>query len=161
MGKHLLLIGGGHAHMVTLANLHTFVEKGHRVTVVGPSAFHYYSGMGPGMLGGTYSPEDIRFATQHVVEKKGGTFVLAKAISVDADQKTVGLDNGETVSFDVVSFNAGSYVPRLDLAEGARDVYAVKPIERLLQAKLFGFHVSSSWAFVALLNLKAYPLSFH
>ncbi|MBW2177090.1 MAG: pyridine nucleotide-disulfide oxidoreductase, partial [Deltaproteobacteria bacterium] len=41
MGKHLVLVGGGHAHMVTLANLHTFVEKGHRVTVIGPSAFHY------------------------------------------------------------------------------------------------------------------------
>jgi len=135
MGKHLLLIGGGHAHMVTLANLHTFVERGHRVTVVGPSAHHYYSGMGPGMLGGTYTPGDIRFATQHVVEKKGGLFVLAKATGIDADAKTVSLDTGETVSYDVVSFNAGSYVPRLDLAEDAGDVYAVKPIERLMQAR--------------------------
>ena len=38
MTKHLVLVGGGHAHMVTLAKLHTFVEKGYRVTVVGPSA---------------------------------------------------------------------------------------------------------------------------
>ena len=36
--KHLVLIGGGHAHMVTLAKLHTFIEKGHRVTVIGPSS---------------------------------------------------------------------------------------------------------------------------
>ncbi len=79
MGKHLVLVGGGHAHMVTLAKLHTFVEKGHRVTVIGPSAYHYYSGMGPGMLGKTYAPDDIRFSTQHVVEKQGGTFILDKA----------------------------------------------------------------------------------
>ena len=35
MSKHLVLVGGGHAHMVTLANLHRFVEKGHSVTVIG------------------------------------------------------------------------------------------------------------------------------
>ena len=29
MGKRLVLVGGGHAHMLTLANLHTFVANGH------------------------------------------------------------------------------------------------------------------------------------
>ena len=62
MKKNLVLIGGGHAHMVTLANLHAFIEKGFGVTVIQPSEYHYYSGMGPGMLGGTYKPDDIRFA---------------------------------------------------------------------------------------------------
>ena len=60
MGKKLVLVGGGHAHMVTLANLHAFVDKGHDVTVIQPSEHHYYSGMGPGMLGKVYAPEDIR-----------------------------------------------------------------------------------------------------
>jgi len=82
MAKHLVLVGGGHAHMMTLANISAFVERGHRVTVIGPSEYHYYSGMGPGMLGGTYSPSDIRFATKHVVEKQGGVFVLGKAVLV-------------------------------------------------------------------------------
>lgn len=135
MGKHLVLVGGGHAHMVTLAKLHTFVENGHRVTVIGPSSHHYYSGMGPGMLGKTYSPEEIRFATQHVVEKKGGVFVLGKAARVQADEKTVILESGETISYDVISFNAGSYVPRLNLSGRVEDIYSVKPIERLMQAQ--------------------------
>jgi NADH dehydrogenase FAD-containing subunit len=72
MRKHLVLVGGGHAHMVTLANLRVFIEKGYKVTVFGPSPYHYYSGMGPGMLGRTCAPEDIRFFTRHVVEKQGG-----------------------------------------------------------------------------------------
>ena len=50
--KQLVLIGGGHAHMVTLANLRAIGAKGCRVTVIQPSDHHYYSGMGPGMLGG-------------------------------------------------------------------------------------------------------------
>jgi len=135
MAKHLVLVGGGHAHMVTLAKLHTFVEKGYRVTVVGPSAYHYYSGMGPGMLGKTYTPDDIRFATQHVVEKQGGTFIFGKAVGVDPNTKTLFLESGDQIAYDVISFNAGSYVPLLNLSEMTGDIYSAKPIERLLEAQ--------------------------
>jgi NADH dehydrogenase FAD-containing subunit len=135
MAKHLVLVGGGHAHMMTLANINEFVGKGHRVTVIGPSEHHYYSGMGPGMLGGTYSPSDIRFATKHVVEKQGGVFVLGKAVRVRPDERLIELESGETVPYDVVSFNAGSYVPRLNLSEDTGNIYPVKPIERLVEAQ--------------------------
>ena len=135
MRKHLVLVGGGHAHMVTLANLHKFIEKGHKVTVVAPSPYHYYSGMGPGMLGRTYTPDDIRFFTQHVVEKQGGTFILGKAVGVDPKKKKLILESGETVSYDIVSFNVGSYVPESITTGTARDVFTVKPIEKLIDAQ--------------------------
>ena len=135
MGKHLVLVGGGHAHMVTLANLHTLTEKGHDVTVIGPSAYHYYSGMGPGMLGGQYTPDDIRFATRDLVEKKGGTFILEKAHRVDPTEKTVHLESGRIVPYDVLSFNAGSYVPTSIVTGNTRDIFSVKPIEKLMTAQ--------------------------
>jgi len=135
MGKRLLLVGGGHAHMMTLAALQTFVEKGYEVTVIGPSPYHYYSGMGPGMLGRIYTPEEIRFATRRMVEKQGGKFVLGKAARVDAAQKIVFMESGKEVPYDVVSFNAGSQVPTLDMAGDRENVYSVKPIERLKEAQ--------------------------
>jgi NADH dehydrogenase FAD-containing subunit len=135
MGKHLVLIGGGHAHMVTLAHLQEIVSQGHRVTVVGPSEHHYYSGMGPGMLGGTYAPDDIRFATRHVVEKQGGRFILDTVTAIDAQSRQLKLAQGEPISFDVLSVNAGSYVPRdLITGEGER-IVSVKPIEKLMAAR--------------------------
>ncbi len=121
--------------MVTLAMLHTFIEKGHRVTLIGPSGYHYYSGMGPGMLGKTYTPAQIRFSTKHVVEKQGGTFIRDMAVKIFAREQKVMLASGKTVGYDVISFNAGSYVPRLDLPEDAPDVYSVKPIEKLMEAQ--------------------------
>ncbi len=135
MGKKLVLVGGGHAHMMTLANLHRFVEKGHAVTVIGPSIHHYYSGMGPGMLGKIYTPQEIRFATQMVVEKKGGAFILDSAIRVDAHGKTIETASGKEIPYDVVSFNAGSQVPGLDIRGNPQNVYAVKPIEKLREAQ--------------------------
>lgn len=135
MKKNLVLAGGGHAHMLTLANLHQFVEKEYNVTVIGPSAHHYYSGMGPGMLGKTYKPEEIRFATKHVVEKKGGTFVLGKVVKIDAEAQTVHLESGDSLPYDVISCNLGSYVPQDIIKDGLEDIYLVKPIERLLAAQ--------------------------
>jgi NADH dehydrogenase FAD-containing subunit len=135
MKKRLVLIGGGHAHMVTLANLGKITEKGHTVTVIGPSDHHYYSGMGPGMLSGTYRPDEVRFATRHVVEKQGGTFLPGKAARIDPEKKTVILENGDAVPYDVLSCNAGSYVPQPAIDGDLDDIFTVKPIERLMEAK--------------------------
>ena len=135
MQKQLVLIGGGHAHMVTLANLTTIIAKGHRVTVIGPSDYHYYSGMGPGMLSGTYRSEEIRFATRHVVEKQGATFLTGKAATIDPEKKVVILENGDAVTYDVLSCNAGSHVPKPAIEGDLADIFTVKPIERLMEAK--------------------------
>ena len=134
MKKHLVLIGGGHAHMMTMENIDRFVGNGFKVTVIGPSFYHYYSGMGPGMLGGTYTPEEIRFATKDVVERQGGLFLKDKVIKIDPDKKLVLTQGGETLSYDVLSFNAGSYVPMQTVTENAGNIYSVKPIEKLMEA---------------------------
>lgn len=135
MGKHLVLVGGGHAHMLTLAKLHKFIEKGHHTTVIGLTPYHYYSGMGPGMLGKIYTPEDIRFATRHVVEKQGGTFVSGTAVRVDPKEKTLFLESGVCFPYDVLSFNVGSYVPAPLVKDDGRNIYSVKPIETLMHAQ--------------------------
>ena len=135
MQKRLVLIGAGHAHMVTLKNLQAFVERGHAVTVIGPSEDHYYSGMGPGMLGKTYRPEEIRFAVKKMTETRGGTFVTGKAQSLDPDRRLVRLEDGREIPYDVASCNAGSYVPGLEGLDESEHIFAVKPIERLQQAQ--------------------------
>ena len=135
MGKDLVMVGGGHAHMTTLANIHKFIERGHRVTVIGPSDHHYYSGMGPGMLGGTYDPEEIRFDTRKVVLKQGGAFLRDRVTRIDPGARRVITDSGREIHYDVVSLNAGSFVPWPDEIEFSDRVYATKPIERLMDAR--------------------------
>ena len=135
MERHLVLAGGGHAHMVTLANLKQITEKGYRVTVIGPSPYHYYSGMGPGMLGGTYLPDEIRFDTRQQVEAHGGIFMQDLVRRVVPDRKTIELDSGRTVSYDVISFNTGSHVSQDIVKKNDGDLYSVKPIERLRDAR--------------------------
>lgn len=135
MGKHLVLAGGGHAHMVTMANIRQFRDLGHRVTVIGPSDYHYYSGMGPGMLGATYEPDDIRFDTRRKVEEQGGVFIRDAIAGLDPSGRRLHLASGRVVEYDVVSFNTGSSVDLPEIEGDASAIFTVKPIERLYEAR--------------------------
>lgn len=131
----LLLLGAGHAHMTVMEAIPRLIERGHSVTVVGPGERHYYSGMGPGMLGGDYTPADISFPVRQMVKQRGGTFITAKAIRIDPHRKTVALDSGQELAYDVCSCNTGSHVPSSIVDGDATDVFPVKPIENLLAGR--------------------------
>jgi NADH dehydrogenase FAD-containing subunit len=138
MAKHLVLVGGGHAHLTCLKNVQEFITRGHTVTLIGPTAHHYYSGMGPGMLAGTYRPQEIRFNVQKMVQAGGGRFLPGTVAKIRPRAKRLILTSGEEVPYDVVSCNTGSGIPttNLPIATDAR-VFTVKPIEKLLQARQF------------------------
>jgi NADH dehydrogenase FAD-containing subunit len=93
MGR-LVMAGAGHAHMALIEAISELTAEGHSVTVVGPGARHYYSGMGPGMLGGTYLPEEISFPVRALVEKGGGAFIQSKVAAIDAARRVVVPDSG-------------------------------------------------------------------
>jgi NADH dehydrogenase FAD-containing subunit len=135
MGKHLVLVGGGHAHMTVMLNLNAYIRRGHTVTLVNSAPFHYYSGMGPGMLSGIYSPEEIRFHVKKMVEDRGAAFVEGHVEQVEANNRLLRLASGESINYDVVSFNTGSGVPvdRIDGVTG--EMVPVKPIINLLKAR--------------------------
>jgi NADH dehydrogenase FAD-containing subunit len=136
MGKHLVLAGGGHAHMMVLAHVGTLTQSGVEVTVVQPSPHHYYSGMGPGMLGGFYQPDQIRFDTRKTVQSGGGTFLEDRVQSIDPAAKTVSLASGRHLTYDALSLNIGSEVSSAVATDrNPEDVFFVKPIEGLIQAR--------------------------
>ena len=136
MGKHLVLIGAGHAHLTCLKSLRDFAARGHQVTVIGPGTHHYYSGMGPGMLGQTYRPQEIRFNSQKMAEAGGARFVRDLVSRVEPFKRQLVLASGEEISYNVVSFNIGSGIPTAGVTIGeTTNVFTVKPIEQLLCAQ--------------------------
>ncbi|MGO9372235.1 MAG: NAD(P)/FAD-dependent oxidoreductase [Syntrophobacteraceae bacterium] len=135
MGKHLVLVGGGHAHLTVLAHLGRYVGRGHRATLISPCHYHYYSGMGPGMLSGLYEPRQVRFNIQRMVQERGGQFIEARVTSVDPAAQKFYLDNDTQVSYDIASFNIGSVVPTAELAATDEHIFAVKPILNLYKAR--------------------------
>jgi NADH dehydrogenase FAD-containing subunit len=135
MGKHLVLIGGGHAHMTSLANIDQVTTRGHQVTLVSPSPYHYYSGMGPGMLGGFYDPSQVRFHVAKMAEERGAEFIQDTAVRIYPEEKTILLKSGHSITYDVASFNTGSDVRLEPLVTSSEKVIPVKPVLNLYHAR--------------------------
>lgn len=135
MGKHLVLIGGGHAHMTSLANIDQVTARGHQVTLVSPSAYHYYSGMGPGMLGGFYDPAQARFHVGKMAKERGAEFIQDTAVRIDPKERAILLGSGKIITYDVASFNTGSTVQLEHLVTNGDNVFPVKPVLNLYKAR--------------------------
>ena len=134
MGK-LLLAGAGHAHLNIIRDMPAFIARGLSVTVVGPADLHYYSGMGAGLLAGTYEAAQVAFPVREMVEQAGGTFIRDRVVSIDAGRCITATASGRELPYDVLGCNLGSFVPP-DIVHGeASGVFAVKPIENLLAAR--------------------------
>jgi NADH dehydrogenase FAD-containing subunit len=138
MGKHFLLVGAGHAHLTILKNLSTFFLHGHRVTVINAGPYHYYSGMGPGMLSGIYSPQQIRFHVEKMVTDQRCYFIRDQVVHIDPINQNVQTANSGKFSYDVACFNTGSHVPLPETKNILNEesfLFPVKPIGNLLFAK--------------------------
>lgn len=130
---HLVLVGGGHAHLHTLRRIRDLTGRGIAVTLVTPDRFHYYSGMGPGMLGGRYRPEEARIDVQGLAERGGVRCIVAPASGLDPAARLLLLADGTTFSYDILSLNIGSVVADHPLPSAR--IIPVKPIANLEAAR--------------------------
>ena len=133
--RHLVLAGGGHAHLTLLHRIEDFLARDCRVTLVSPNAHHYYSGMGPGLLGGFYRPEQTRFDVRQMVTDRGGTFLADTVVGLQPEQRFLQLASGQQLRYDFVSFNLGSEVAPQPETVPSGDRVAVKPIVNLEKAR--------------------------
>jgi NADH dehydrogenase FAD-containing subunit len=94
--------------------------------------------MGPGLLSGIYRPQDVRFHVKKMAEDRGATFLQDNVIRIDPDQRTLNLQSGSPVVYDIVSFNTGSDVPLNGVvSEDRENIVPVKPVFNLLKAQRF------------------------
>jgi NADH dehydrogenase FAD-containing subunit len=112
--------------MEALRQARRFDEAGLSITLIDPGAF-WYSGAATGMLSGALEPT----AAMADPARLPGPFerIEARARSVDAAARTVRLEDGRSVAFDVLSLNTGSAVS--DSALTRAGAIAVKPVSNL------------------------------
>lgn len=128
--KHLLLVGGGHAHLRLINRIPEFTARGIDVTVLDSNTELYYSGMMPAVLGGLVSPSAARIPVAEIVSRGGGRFVEHAASRIDAVRRVVETAAGE-FPWHVASIAIGSRVqPPIPVAPGAV-VLGAKPVGQL------------------------------
>jgi NADH dehydrogenase FAD-containing subunit len=134
MAHRVVLLGAGHAHLYSLQRTAAFVGSGFELVLVAPENF-WYSGLATGVLAGIYPPALDQVDVEALVVQGGGRFHRARATAIDPAARTVALDNGTTLAYDVLSCNLGSEVP-LDAIPGAATYgYAVKPVRNLWELR--------------------------
>ncbi|NIQ95337.1 MAG: FAD-dependent oxidoreductase [Desulfuromonadales bacterium] len=111
-------------------------RRGHRVTLISLAPSHYYSGMGPGVLGRFYSPAEARFDIARLAADGGGEFVRGRVSRIEPDHRQVILADGRRIGYDVLSCNTGSGIAHQVETDGDNgDVYPVKPIDNLVRLR--------------------------
>ena len=128
--KDLVLLGGGHSHVIVLRMFGMNPLPGVRITLISPEVRSPYSGMLPGAVAGHYSLDDMHIELMPLCQFARAGFVRGAADGIDPDRKLVYVRGRPPISYDVLSIDIG-ITPSLDL-EGAENVIPVKPISTFL-----------------------------
>lgn len=128
--KHLLLVGGGHAHIQVLKAMH---GQPIAVTLVSDDLVAPYSGMLPGCLAGQYEPRELSFELAKICRRAGHRFIQQRAQRILPAERIVELSNGEKLSYDVCSLNVGIVPRELEGTTDTTQLLYVKPVASFLQ----------------------------
>jgi len=131
--RDLVLVGGGHAHVIVLRRLAMRPIAGLRITLVSPDAYTPYSGMLPGLIAGHYDFHQAHIDLEGLCYWAGARFIKARACGLDPAAQSLQLERRPALAYDLLSLDIGSQ-PELDSVPGARQ-YAVpvKPVSGLWQ----------------------------
>jgi pyridine nucleotide-disulfide oxidoreductase family protein len=106
--KRIVLVGGGHAHLLVLRQIARCKPPDVEVTLLSPSRWQYYSGMLPGWIAGTYRQEECRIDLQALSASANACFLEDGACEIHAEDRTVGTTTGRLLQYDFLSLDIGS-----------------------------------------------------
>lgn len=125
--RDLVLLGGGHAHVLAIRALAMCPAPNTRITLVSEQTLTPYSGMLPGYVAGHYSFEETHIDLNRLCQRCGIRWVHARATALDLDARNVLLEHGAPVAFDWLSVDTGSR-PDTSTPGAAAHAVGVKPV---------------------------------
>ena len=105
--RDLVLIGGGHAHVLVLRAWGMKPLPGARLTMIDPSATVAYTGMLPGYVAGHYTREALSIDLDRLTRFAGARFIRAPALGIDVERQQIRLPDRPPVEFDLASVDVG------------------------------------------------------
>lgn len=128
--RDIVLVGGGHSHVVLLKSFGMRPIPGVRLTLICTDMHTPYSGMLPGYIAGHYDYDAVHIDLSRLAVFAGARLYRDEVIGLDRVNRKVLCRNRPPVPYDVLSINIGS-TPQLHGVPGATEhAIAVKPITR-------------------------------
>ncbi|KEA62822.1 NADH dehydrogenase-like protein [Marinobacterium lacunae] len=130
LSPHVVLVGGGHAHLFVLEALIEGKLKAPGAVLVSPSERQYYSGMLPGVVAGHYNVDQCCIDLKALANRAGIAFMEQRAIGLNTDERLVELEGGECLPYDFVSLDVGSETDNRAFSGYEGCMFSVKPLDR-------------------------------
>ena len=132
IARDLVLLGGGHSHVLVLRMLGMNPIPGLQVTLISPDVLTPYSGMLPGVVSGHYTEEDIHIDLVPLCKFAGARFIQAAAYDIDPVMQLVKCEDRADFKYDLLSIDIGITPAVTEVPGAAEHAIAVKPINRFL-----------------------------
>ena len=128
--RDIVLVGGGHSHVVVLRRFAMRTLPGVRLTVICSDTHTPYSGMLPGYIAGHYSYDEVHIDLRRLAEFAGARYFREQVVGIDREQRKLLCAHRPPLAYDRLSINIGS-MPAVNQVEGAAEhAIPVKPIRR-------------------------------
>ncbi len=126
--KDVVLLGGGHAHVIVIRKWAMAPIEGVRLTLISEQGMTPYSGMLPGLVAGHYSYTQSHIDLPRLCQWAGVRFIEKRATGLDPENQKVLLADRPALHYDILSIDTGG-APALHTVKGADQfATAVKPV---------------------------------
>jgi selenide, water dikinase len=130
--KDLVLLGGGHAHVIVLKKFAMAPVEGLRITLINREPDTPYSGMLPGLIAGHYTCDETHIDLGRLARFCGARFVHDEVIGIEPEKNHLLFASRPPLRYDVLSIDTGS-TPNMKAVPGAAQYSVpVKPISNFL-----------------------------
>ncbi|MFN3867491.1 MAG: selenide, water dikinase SelD [Hyphomicrobiaceae bacterium] len=125
---HIVLVGGGHAHVTVLRDFAMKPEPGVVITLVTREIDAPYSGMLPGYVAGHYSYDECHIDVIRLATWGGMRFIHGEVTAIDRANRQIEIAGRTPLSYDLLSIDVGITPDTASIAGAAEHALAVKPV---------------------------------
>ena len=130
--KHVVLIGGGHAHVAVIRSYGLKRWPNTKLTVISKDVQTPYSGMLPGWIAGHYQYNDCHINLQPLCQWAGVRLIHDEVIDLKPETKQIVCKSNPAIHYDATSLDTGSQSGISAVPGAESSGIGVKPIDSFM-----------------------------
>ena len=129
--RDLVLVGGGHAHVLVLRKWAMNPQPGVQVTLINPAPVAAYTGMLPGVVAGHFARDEAVIDLVRLCRFAGARLILGAVAAIDRSARLIHVPGRPALRYDIASLDVGVLAGPLAV-DGAANAVPARPLDTFL-----------------------------